>query len=162
MRTIICVVGAVLVLALGMGASGCSNVVPLGPTSATDPSPPTPTPAPGPSHAPTPTPTPTPPPTETVSTVAYTPDLQPVFASDCVPCHNDRSAAGRYSMSTYAGVMRAVRAGSALSPLVVVTAPGGLMYGFSAEIGRPKLLWCVSGSWRVPRRAGSRWELVQR
>src|SRR5438034_11077679 len=90
MRTIICVAGAVLVLALGMGASGCSNVVPLGPTSATDPSPPTPTPAPGPSHAPTPTPTPTPPPTETVSTVAYTPDLQPVFASDCVRCHNDR------------------------------------------------------------------------
>jgi hypothetical protein len=108
--------------------AGCSNGVPLGPsdprtwTPAAAPSTPTPTPTPTPPTAPT---TPT-----TAGAVAYTPDLQPVFNSDCVPCHGARSAAGRYSMTTYAGVMTAVTPRSASSPLVLVTQPGGLMYSF--------------------------------
>jgi hypothetical protein len=61
--------------------------------------------------------------------VAYT-DVQPIFATDCVPCHGGSRAAGRYSMTSYAAVMAAVRAGSASSPLVVVTQPGGVMYAF--------------------------------
>jgi hypothetical protein len=62
--------------------------------------------------------------------LAYTPDLQPVFASDCLSCHNDRSAARGYSMSSYAAVMRAVTPGSASSLLVQVTKSNGSMYRY--------------------------------
>jgi len=61
--------------------------------------------------------------------VAYT-DLQPIFATDCVPCHGASRPAARYAMTTYAGVMAGVRAGSASSALVLVTQPGGVMYSF--------------------------------
>jgi hypothetical protein len=61
--------------------------------------------------------------------VAYT-DLVPTFASDCTPCHGGSRAAARYSTASYAGVMAAVKAGSASSALVIVTQPGGIMYGF--------------------------------
>lgn len=88
----------------------------------------------GPSAAPTPaaspgsaTPTPTP---GSSVTLAYTPDLQPIFASDCLVCHNDRNALGRYSMSSYASVMRAVTPGSASSTLVRVTQSNGSMYRY--------------------------------
>ncbi len=88
----------------------------------------------GPSAIPTPasspgaaTPTPTP---GSSAALAYTPDLQPIFASDCLVCHNDRNALGRYSMSSYTAVMRAVAPGSASSTLVRVTQPNGSMYRY--------------------------------
>ncbi len=62
--------------------------------------------------------------------VAYTPDLQPVFASDCVVCHGGARVDAGYSMTSYAQVMRAVVPGNAASILVVVTQPGGSMYPF--------------------------------
>jgi hypothetical protein len=110
--------------------AGCSNGValePLFPTSPTTSSSTSTSPTATPTTTPSPAPTPAP---SVPATVAYQQDLQPIFATDCVPCHNDRQAAARYSMSTYSGVMAAVRAGSASSPLVVVTQPGGFMYGF--------------------------------
>ena len=76
-----------------------------------------------------PSPTPTPPPTSGQA-IAYQPDLQPIFASDCVPCHSNSRPSGRYSMSTYANVMAAVQPGNPNSPLVVTTQPGGSMYGY--------------------------------
>ncbi len=53
-------------------------------------------------------------------TVAYTQDIQPILQADCVRCHSQ--------LSTYAGTMGVVVPGSASSPLVQVTQPGGLMY----------------------------------
>ena len=85
---------------------------------------PTPTPAAG-TASPTPSASPT-----TGTKLAYTPDLEPVFASDCLVCHNDRNALGRYSMSSYASVLKAVTAGSASSTLVRVTQSGGSMYRY--------------------------------
>ncbi len=83
-----------------------------------------PTPAPSPGTA---TPTPTP---GSTTTLAYTPDLQPIFASDCLVCHSDRNPLGRYSMSSYAAVMRGVTPGSASSTLVRVTQSNGSMYRY--------------------------------
>ena len=89
-------------------------------------------------------------PAAAVTAVAYTQDVQPVFASDCVPCHGGRSPAARYSMSTYAGVMAAVKAGSASSALVVVTQPGGTMYSFLSgdRAGKAALIraWVLAGA----------------
>jgi hypothetical protein len=82
--------------------------------------------------------------------VAYTQDLQPIFASDCVPCHGGRAAAGRYSMTTYAGVLAAVTPGSASSPLVLVTQPGGVMYAFLTgdRAGKSAMIrtWVLNGA----------------
>src|SRR4051794_21650476 len=100
-----------LVIAVSSIAA-CVNYVPLGPSdAATEQSTTT-------SSSPTPTPTPTP------TAVAYTQDLQPIFATDCIPCHGSSRPAGRYSMTSYAGVMAAVRAGSVSSALVMTTQPG--------------------------------------
>lgn len=60
----------------------------------------------------------------------YAQDLQPVFASDCVRCHNASSAAGGYSMIDYSSVMKDVRPGDPSSPLVVATQPLGHMFGY--------------------------------
>ena len=62
--------------------------------------------------------------------VAYVQDLQPIFQSDCVPCHCGSRPDGNYSMSTYAQVMRAVAAGNARSALVVVTQRNASMYRY--------------------------------
>ena len=80
--------------------------------------------------------------------MAYT-DLAPIFASDCTPCHGTRPAA-RYSTTTYAGVMAAVKAGNASSALVIVTQPGGVMYGFLSgdRAGKATLIrtWVLNGA----------------
>ena len=62
--------------------------------------------------------------------LTYVKDLQPVFASDCVSCHNASSPAGGYSMADYASVMKDVRPGDPSSPLVVATQPLGHMFGY--------------------------------
>ncbi len=81
--------------------------------------------------------------------MAYT-DLVPIFNSDCTPCHGTRSPAARYSTASYASVMAAVRAGSASSALVIVTQPGGVMYGFLSgdRAGKAALIrtWVLSGA----------------
>ena len=121
-------VGRTLIVAVAVAAAGCSNGVPLGPsTPPSSPSSGTATTTPA-STTPTSTPTPTPP--TVTAAVAYNQDLQPVFAAGCVPCHGGSRPAAGYSMTTYAGVMAAVRAGSASSALVIVTQPGGAMYPF--------------------------------
>ena len=130
-----------MLVALGLTAA-CSNGVPLGPSTAS-----TVTSSPTPSPTPT---TPTNPGTTTTTTVAYTPDLQPTFNSDCVPCHGGRQVAARYSMTTYAGVMVAVTPRSASSALVIVTQPGGLMYPFLSGDRASKAAmirtWVVNGA----------------
>jgi hypothetical protein len=130
-----------VLVALGLTAA-CSNGVPLGPSTAS-----TVTSSPTPSPTPT---TPTNPGTTTTATVAYTPDLQPIFNSDCVPCHGGRQVAARYSMTTYAGVMVAVTPRSASSALVIVTQPGGLMYPFLSGDRASKVAmirtWVVNGA----------------
>jgi hypothetical protein len=60
--------------------------------------------------------------------LTYANDVQPVFARDCVSCHNAAAAAGNYSVSDFASVMKAVRPGDASSPLVVATQPLGHMF----------------------------------
>jgi hypothetical protein len=62
--------------------------------------------------------------------LAYTPDMKPVFDSDCVVCHSGSRPSAGYSMSTYTAVMRAVTPGSASSRLVTTTQPSGSMYRF--------------------------------
>ncbi len=79
----------------------------------------------------TPTPQPQPQPTPSSSqSLAYNPDLKPIFDSDCVVCHSGGRPSAGYSMTTYAAVMRAVIPGNPNSPLVVWTQPGGTMYRF--------------------------------
>jgi len=137
---------AVLISAL----AACSNGVPLGPSDAATQAAvaaptttTTPTPAPAAPTPATPTPTPT-----TPTAVAYT-DLTSLFATDCTPCHGTRPAA-RYSTTSYAGVMAAVRAGNASSPLVIVTQPGGIMYGFLSgdRVSKAALIrtWVLNGA----------------
>jgi len=62
------------------------------------------------------------------TTLTYTTDVQVILSADCVRCHGSSQQSGGYNLSTYAGVLRALTAGSDLSPLVRVTQPGGLMY----------------------------------
>ena len=62
------------------------------------------------------------------ATVGFTEDIKPILDTDCVRCHNTRNANGRVDLSTYAAVMREVRAGNAASPLVRVAQQGGSMY----------------------------------
>lgn len=62
--------------------------------------------------------------------LSYAQDLQGVFASDCVRCHNASFAAGGYSMIDYESVMKDVRPGDPSSPLVVATQPLGHMFGY--------------------------------
>jgi hypothetical protein len=50
------------------------------------------------------------------------------MSTDCVRCHGPALRESGYDMSTYAGVMRAVSAGSASSKLVRVTQSNGIMY----------------------------------
>jgi hypothetical protein len=137
----------VTMLVAGAGMAGCSNGVPLGPASPSSTQSSSTASNTAAASTATPTPAPTPAPT---TAVAYTPDLQPVFTSDCTPCHGGSKPAARYSTSSYNGVMAAVRAGSSSSPLVVVTAPGGLMYGFLTgdRAGRSALIsrWVLAGA----------------
>lgn len=128
----------VITLCAIVGAIGCANGVPLGPPTAADltSSQATPSAATTPASTTTTTPTttsttPTPVPTAaTAQKIAYSPDLQPVFNSDCTSCHGGSRPAGSYSMSTYSGVMRAVTVGSASSALLIVTRSNGSMYRF--------------------------------
>jgi hypothetical protein len=65
----------------------------------------------------------------TATSLTFTGDVQPILNNDCVSCHGGSGAASGYDVRTYAGVMRAVTAGSASSLLVRQTQPGGQMYG---------------------------------
>jgi hypothetical protein len=58
----------------------------------------------------------------------YTANVRPILTSDCTRCHNASQHDGGLDFTTYAGVVRAVTAGSDASALVRVTQPGGLMY----------------------------------
>jgi hypothetical protein len=142
LNTLALAAAAVLISALG----GCSNGVPLGPSDASTQT----TAAQSPATPATTTPTTTTPTSATTPTaVAYT-DLVPIFTADCTPCHGTRSPAARYSTASYAGVMAGVRAGSASSALVIVTQPGGVMYGFLSgdRVGKAALLrtWVLGGA----------------
>lgn len=68
-------------------------------------------------------------PTTPANGLTYTNDIKPIMTSDCVRCHGPAIRDAGYDLSTYAGVMRAVSAGSANSLLIRVTQSGGLMYG---------------------------------
>jgi hypothetical protein len=63
------------------------------------------------------------------TSLTYTADVQPILNSDCVPCHGGSQTNGGVTLTSYATVMRTVSAGSPNSVLVLVTQPGGLMYG---------------------------------
>ena len=60
--------------------------------------------------------------------LAYVNDIKPILDSDCVICHNAQLHEDNVNLSTYAGVMRVVQAGSANSLLVRVTRSNGIMY----------------------------------
>jgi len=75
------------------------------------------TPTPGPAQDPA-----------SATSLSFTADVQPILNNDCVTCHGNSRAENGYNFTTYAGVMRAVTAGSAGSLLVRVTQPGGIMY----------------------------------
>jgi hypothetical protein len=62
------------------------------------------------------------------TSLTFTADVQPLLNNDCVPCHGGSRTENGYDFTSYAGVMRAVTAGSASSLLVRVSQPGGSMY----------------------------------
>lgn len=64
----------------------------------------------------------------TATSLTFAADVQPLLNNDCVPCHGGASTESGYSLTSYAGVMRAASAGNANSLLIQVTRPGGLMY----------------------------------
>jgi len=64
----------------------------------------------------------------TAASLTFTTDVQPILNNDCTQCHGASRQEQGYDFRTYAGVLRAVSAGSANSPLVRVTQPGGQMY----------------------------------
>ena len=64
----------------------------------------------------------------TATSLTYTRDIQPILSADCTACHSPSQRSGGYDFTTYAGVMRAVTAGSAQSILVRATLPSGSMY----------------------------------
>ena len=64
----------------------------------------------------------------TATSITYSHDVQPLLSSDCTRCHNTTTRNAGYEFTTLAGVLRAVSAGNARSPLVVATQPGGAMY----------------------------------
>lgn len=94
---------------------------PVATTPTTTPPGTTPPGATPPTTAPTPSPT---------VTVAYTPDMQPIFNADCTRCHSGSRPSGNYGTQTYAQVMRAVVVGDARSRLVVTTQSNGSMYRY--------------------------------
>jgi hypothetical protein len=61
--------------------------------------------------------------------LSYDQDIKAILVADCGGCHGSSQASAGYRVDTYANVMKAVAAGNANSTLVVVTQPGGLMYG---------------------------------
>lgn len=63
-----------------------------------------------------------------ITTYTYTNDIQPILNSDCVSCHGPSHQEKGYNFSTYAGVQRALTAGSDASVIVRVTQPQGAMY----------------------------------
>jgi hypothetical protein len=60
--------------------------------------------------------------------LTYATDIAPIMNADCVRCHGPVIHDAGYNLSNYAGVMRAVAAGSASSMLVRVTQSNGIMY----------------------------------
>ena len=66
--------------------------------------------------------------TGTSTPLAYVNDVKPILDADCVICHNAQLHEQNVNLSTYAGVMRVVQAGSANSLLVRVTRSNGIMY----------------------------------
>jgi hypothetical protein len=63
------------------------------------------------------------------ATLTYTTDVAPILAADCVRCHTASRGQGGVDLSSYQAVLRQVTPGNANSLLVLVTQPGGLMYG---------------------------------
>ena len=63
-----------------------------------------------------------------VSTYTYTANIAPILTTDCVSCHNATNKQSGVNLSTYAGVMAVVTAGSANSILVKAVQPAGPMY----------------------------------
>jgi hypothetical protein len=64
-----------------------------------------------------------------VTSYTYSADVAPILNSDCVSCHNSSRHESGVNLSTYAGVMQVVTAGSDQSILVRVVQPAGPMYG---------------------------------
>lgn len=64
-----------------------------------------------------------------VSTYTYAADVRPILTADCVQCHGPSQRQAGVDLSSYAGVMQVSAAGNASSILILVTQPGGAMYG---------------------------------
>lgn len=83
----------------------------------------------------------------TATSLTFAADVQPLLNNDCVPCHGGGRTDGGVNLTTYAGVMRTVTAGSAGSLLVTVSRPGGIMYsnwrGSAADKAETIRRWVV-------------------
>jgi hypothetical protein len=69
-------------------------------------------------------------PPSTPASLSYDQDLKPVFTSDCVVCHSGSRPSAGYTMTSYAAVMKDVKAGSAQSKLVTTTQSNGSMFRY--------------------------------
>ena len=81
------------------------------------------------------------------TSLTYTADIQPILAADCTACHSASRRDGGYDFTSYDGVLRAVIAGSAQSPLVRATQSNGAMYrnfrGSAAQKAETIRRWVV-------------------
>jgi hypothetical protein len=81
------------------------------------------------------------------TSLTYSKDIQPILAADCTACHSASRRDGGYDFTSYAGVLRAVTAGSAQSPLVRATQSNGTMYrnfrGSAAQKAETIRRWVV-------------------
>ena len=81
------------------------------------------------------------------TSLTYTKDIQPILSADCTSCHSASRRDGGYDFTSYSGVLRAVTAGNAQSPLVRATQSNGTMYrnfrGSAAQKAETIRRWVV-------------------
>jgi hypothetical protein len=76
-----------------------------------------------------------PPPPPPAPAFTFTADIQPVFQSQCIGCHNTNFKTAGVDLSSYQTVQPLVASHDASARLVVATQPGGVMHNYVGPFG---------------------------